>query len=288
MVVAMRLTRTKHFCRSFSKLKKTPLAVKPAKPPQSYARSYNIAVSNNNAPNAMNVWRFSPKSAETPTKAVLYLHGGAYVVPFAGIHWQFMAKLVTASNRAVIAPDYPLAPAATVKDVFAQMLPLYREMVEEFGAANIAIIGDSAGGGMALGLAQVFQEEGLPQPAQLILLSPWLDVSMSNEGLPALDKRDPILDIQGLQAAGEMYAGELSVKDPRVSPMFGDCSNLAPMTLFIGTRDIFLADCRDFHAKLTAQGIPLAYHEGTEMLHDWMLMPMPEAEKVLREITSIL
>jgi hypothetical protein len=116
----------------------------------------------------------------------------------------------------------------------------------------------------------------------------YLDVSMSNPALPELDKRDPILDIQGLKTAGEMYAGDLSVRDPRVSSMFGDCSNLAPVSLFIGTRDIFLADCRDFRTKLTAEGIRLDYHEAPEMLHDWMIMPTPEAEEVLSEIQSIL
>ncbi|TAE31392.1 MAG: alpha/beta hydrolase [Candidatus Kapaibacterium sp.] len=288
MVVMMRLGRVKNFCHSFSKLQEKPLPIKPAKPPQSYARRYDVSMRRKNAPNAMNVWTFSSKNGKTPIKAVLYLHGGAYVATFSGIHWQFIAKLVTATNRAVVAPDYPLAPSATVKDVFEQMLPLYREMVESFGAENIAIIGDSAGGGMALALAQVFREEGLPQPAQLVLLSPWLDVSMSNDGLLALDKRDPILDIEGLKAAGEMYAGNLSVRNPRVSPMFGDCQKLAPMTFFIGTRDMFLADCREFYAQCMAQKIPLAYHEAAEMLHDWMLMPIPEAETVLREITSIL
>jgi acetyl esterase/lipase len=168
------------------------------------------------------------------------------------------------------------------------ILPLYAETIEKFGAGNVVVMGDSAGGGMALALAQVLRAEGLPQPERLILLSPWLDVSMSNPALPELDKRDPILDIQGLKTAGEMYAGDLSVRDPRVSPMFGDCSHLAPMSLFIGTRDIFLADCRDFRTKLTAEGIRLDYHEAPEMLHDWMIMPTPEAEEVLSEIQSIL
>jgi acetyl esterase/lipase len=236
----------------------------------------------------MNVWKLASKHSVKPEKAVLYLHGGAYVAQFISSHWRFISKLITATNHTVIAPDYPLAPAATVRDVFAQMLPLYRETVEEFGAENIVIMGDSAGGGMALALAQVFREEGLPQPERLILLSPWLDVSMSNPALPELDKRDPILDIQGLKAAGEMYAGDLSVKDPRVSPIFGDCTNLAPMSLFIGTRDMLWADCREFCAKLTTQGIPIEYHEAPEMLHDWMIMPTPEAEEVLSEIKRLL
>lgn len=285
MIVAMRLGRVKHFCHSLSRLKERPLSMKPGAPHKSYYRRFDIS---SKQAQGRNVWTLSPKSTQTPTKAILYLHGGAYVAQFLGAHWRFIAKLITATNRTVIAPDYPLAPQFTVRDVFTQMLPLYREMVEGFSAENIAIIGDSAGGGMALALAQVFRAEGLPQPERLILLSPWLDVSMSNPVLPELDKRDPILDIHGLKAAGEMYAGDLSVKDPRVSPIFGDCTNLAPMSLFIGTRDLFLADCRAFYRQLAVQKIPIEYHEVAEMLHDWMIMPTPEAEEVLSEIQSIL
>lgn len=243
-------------------------------------------------PHSMNVWALSPrtsnKTAEKTPKAVLYLHGGAYVGQFLGAHWHFISKILTTTNRTVIAPDYPLAPKASVRDVFAQMLPLYRELCEEYGAKNLAVMGDSAGAGMALALSQMLREEGLPQPERLILLSPWLDVSMSNPELPILDKRDPILDIEGLKAAGEMYAGDLSTRDPRVSPMFGDCSNLAPMSLFIGTRDMFLADCRQFQAKLRAENIVLDYHEAPEMLHDWMIMPTPEAQEVVAEIARLL
>ncbi|MCU0426997.1 MAG: alpha/beta hydrolase [Candidatus Kapabacteria bacterium] len=288
MVLAMRISRVKYFCRSLAKLKERPIAIKPAKPPQSIVRRYNVSMKRNNAPNGMNVWTLSPKTAAMPRKAVLFLHGGAYVAQFLGAHWLFISKIITATDRAVIAPDYPLAPKATVKDVFAQMLPLYREMIEEYGAENVAVMGDSAGGGMALALAQMAREEGLPQPERLILLSPWLDVSMSNPELPMLDKRDPILDIQGLKAAGEMYAGDLSTRDWRVSPMFGDCRNLAPMSLFIGSRDMFVADCREFHAKLRTANIPLDYHEAAEMLHDWMIMPTPEAGEVVAKIARAL
>lgn len=294
MAHIMSIIGMKRRTNAISTLREHPIAIMPAKPPRSYYRKHDISV---RQINGRNVWMLSPKnSASSDTtldtrsspKAVLYLHGGAYVYSFIGSHWQFISKIVTATNRTVIAPDYPLAPASTVQDIFAMMLPLYREFIEQFGAGNLAVMGDSAGGGMTLSLAQIIRDEGLPQPEQLILLSPWLDASMSNDALSALDKRDPILGIQGLRDAGLMYAGDLSTKDTRVSPMFGDCSNLAPISLFIGTRDMFLADCREFYAKLTAQGIRVAYHEAAEMLHDWMLMPMPEAEEVVKEIQKLL
>ena len=286
MAFFMSAAGVKRQANSFTTLKERPIKAQTAQPSARYYRKHDIAA---RLESGRKVWTISPKNAPSANrKAFLFLHGGAYVYTFINPHWQFISNVVTATGRVGVAPDYPLAPEATAREVFAMLLPLYRALMEEYGAGNVAVMGDSAGGGMALALAQMARDAGLPQPERLILLSPWLDASMSNPELPALDKRDPILDIEGLKAAGEMYAGDLSTKDPRVSPMFGDCRNLAPISLFIGTRDMFLADCRKFHAKFAAEAIPLDYHEAAEMLHDWMIMPMPEAREVIDTIARLL
>jgi epsilon-lactone hydrolase len=91
-----------------------------------------------------------------------------------------------------------------------------------------------------------------------------------------------------LQQAARMYAGELSLNDPLVSPLYGTLEDLAPITLFIGTFDVLQPDCQVLKAKAESLGVRLAYHEVERMVHVWMLLPMPEANRVMDEIVKVL
>jgi acetyl esterase/lipase len=166
------------------------------------------------------VWTIAPK--EKPSgKHVIYLHGGAYVNSFAPQHWDLMSKLVQAANCTVTAPNYPHAPEYYVGDVFALMLPLYNELAAAAGSSNITIMGDSSGGGIALALAQRLRGEGIAQPGRLILLSPWLDATLSNPEIAEFDKIDPFLGVDGLKYGGAVYARDVDPKSYLVSPVYG-------------------------------------------------------------------
>ncbi|MDD3716757.1 MAG: alpha/beta hydrolase [Candidatus Marinimicrobia bacterium] len=234
-----------------------------------------------------NVWSLSAKESLC-CQRILYLHGGAYVVNFTLPHWLYMAALAEHLHAVVIAPDYPLAPEQHANDVFAMMLPLYEKIIRECGKENLTIMGDSAGGGMSLALAQQLRDRALPQPAHIMLLSPWLDITMSNPKITQVDKDDPILNIKGLIESGKQYAGEIDRRDPRVSPIYGSLKGLAPITLFIGTADILLPDCRKLKVKAQFEEHPIAYYEYEGMLHDGMLYPIPEARDIRDKIVDIL
>ncbi|MFA5435368.1 MAG: alpha/beta hydrolase [Candidatus Neomarinimicrobiota bacterium] len=234
-----------------------------------------------------NVWSLTAK--ESPScQRILYLHGGAYVVNFTIPHWLYMASLAEHLHAEIIAPDYPLAPEYHANDVFAMMLPFYAELMEKCGKENLSIMGDSAGGGLALALAQQIRDRALSQPAHIMLLSPWLDITMSNPKITQIDKDDPILNIQGLIESGKQYAGEMDRRDPRVSPLYGSLKGLASITLFIGTADILLPDCRKLKVKAQFEEHPIAYYEYEGMLHDGMLYPIPEARDIRDKIVNIL
>lgn len=234
-----------------------------------------------------NVWSLSAKESLC-CQRILYLHGGAYVVNFTMPHWLYMATLAEHLHAMIIAPDYPLAPEYHASDVFAMMLPLYEKIIRDCGKENLSIMGDSAGGGMALALAQQIRDRALPQPEHIMLLSPWLDVTMSNPKITQVNKDDPILNIQGLIESGKQYAGELEWRDPRISPIYGSLKALAPITLFIGTADILLPDCRKLKVKAQFEKHPIAYYEYEGMLHDGMLYPIPEARDIREKIVDIL
>ena len=231
------------------------------------------------------VWTIAP-AEDAGDKVVLYLHGGGYVNGFSRFHWRFIANLVTELRCTVVAPDYPLAPEHQVADVFAMMLPLYEELLGTAGASNLVVMGDSAGGGLGLALAMRARDEKLAQPSELVLLSPWLDVTMTNPEIEKVDRFDPFLDVVGLKYLGKIYAGETAATDYLVSPLYGNLENLAPITLFIGTHDMFVADCRKLKAEAEARGIAIDYHEYEDMVHVWMLIPSPEEKKAAKAIVD--
>jgi acetyl esterase/lipase len=153
-----------------------PLDAKHAKPPWRMKRRHVIT---EHVSGGSTVYTIAPKEAAS-TQHVYFLHGGAYYNGFIPDHWVFIDDIVTKSKCTITAPDYPLAPDGNVDDIFAMVFPLYQKLLVDHGAANLTVIGDSSGGGMALALAQKARDAGVPQPKELVLLSPWLDVTMTN------------------------------------------------------------------------------------------------------------
>ncbi|MDZ7797428.1 MAG: alpha/beta hydrolase [Candidatus Marinimicrobia bacterium] len=256
----------------------------PVYPPAYIYNKYDIHF---NTFRGRKVWRIRSKNASCEQK-ILYFHGGAYVVNFTMPHWLYMGTLAERLNAMVIAADYPLAPEHHVNDVFDMIVPLYQKVLKDSAASDLTLMGDSAGGGMALALAQVLREEKIEQPAQIMLLSPWLDVTMSNPQISQVDKKDPLLNVKGLIDSGKQYAGDLETRDPRVSPLYGSMAGLAPLTVFIGTHDVLLPDCRRLRLKAEKAGTPVSYYEYEGMLHDAMLYPIPEAKDIRDKIVKIL
>jgi epsilon-lactone hydrolase len=234
------------------------------------------------------VYTVAPRDSAATSGHVLYLHGGAYINSFSKQHWSFIGQLVERLGCTVTAPDYGLAPRHTVDDAFTLLLALYRELVDASGASRLTVMGDSAGGGLGLALAQELRLHGLPQPGHLVLLSPWLDVALENPGIAAVDALDPFLGVPRLREAGRTWAGQRDVRDPRVSPLYGPLEGLAPITLYMGTHDIFVADARTFREQVRTVGGALDYVEVEGMLHVWMLLGLPESKSVLQHLVAKL
>lgn len=115
--------------------------------------------------------------AENDTKpVVLYLHGGAYVHNFTSQHWKAMAEWAKTTGCGIVAPNYPLLPLHTAAEAHPLMLWLYRDLLKGIPASRVLIMGDSAGGGFTLALAQQIRHDSLDLPRRLVLISPWVDV----------------------------------------------------------------------------------------------------------------
>ncbi len=226
-----------------------------------------------------------PKATESKTK-VLYFHGGAYIFGIKNFHVNFAKQLIQSTGATVIMPDYPLAPDHCAADVYAMAETLYQKLCDDKETDQIFLMGDSSGGGIALGLAQHLREIGIRQPDKIILLSPWLDVTMSNPEILVVDRDDPILGIDGLIMAGSAYARDWDRKDPRVSPIYGDMHGLADIQLFISTHDLLYPDAKKFRDIMQQQSIPMEYHEYPGLFHDWMLFHIPESRDVYNHISK--
>lgn len=155
-----------------------------------------------------NIFIVTPKNKEKSDIRILYFHGGSYVAEATKEHWEFIEQIVNDTGSMVILPDYPLAPKYTYKDVFEMIVPLYKEIIEKVDINNLILMGDSAGGGLGLALEERIGEENLPMPAKTILISPWLDVRLTNPEIDEVQKNDKELNKETLKLAGIAYAGK--------------------------------------------------------------------------------
>ena len=171
------------------------------------------------------VFSIAPKQNKT-NKQVLLLQSGAYVFSFVDSHWNLINVLITEFGCTVIAPDYPLAPTHTYLDAFKFIDPVYNKLISENDPNDIIVIGDSAGGGFALGLAQKLKQENTPQPSHLILISPWLDINFTNPEIAELENNDPTLSTEAMTMAAKSYTRGGDINSYMVAPMYGPLEGL--------------------------------------------------------------
>ena len=229
-----------------------------------------------------------PAPGNTSGATLLFLHGGAYVHELFWPHWLFLARLVRRLRLRILVPIYPLAPEHDHRVIRDYLLRLWRELVAAEDPTNLFVGGDSAGGGLSLALAQQVRINGLSLPRGLVLISPWLDASLADPDIPALDAVDPILGREGLLEAARLYAAGAPLEDPWLSPLHGPLAGLPPIRLFAGTRDLLLPDSQHLARRAADAGGDLLYHEAPGMIHDWMLLPLPESQKPLAILADFL
>lgn len=165
------------------------------------------------------------------------------------------------------------------------MIQLYKQLLEQFPAKRIMIMGDSAGGGFSLALAQELKADSIDLPSRIILISPWVDVVGGDD---ALQKYDTFLNNEVLRHIGADWAGDMNVHDPIVSPFYGDMQGLPPTDLFTGTWEVFYTDIVKTYEKMKAAGVDVRLHVKEKMGHVYPLWPCPEGKASRKEIAEII
>lgn len=226
--------------------------------------------------NGLEVFTFGDENADN---TIVYIHGGAYVNEINYQHLLYCWKLSRKLDAFVILPVYPLAPLHKVTETFELILELYKTLTSK---NNLALMGDSAGGGFVLSFCQHLKSIDLPQPDKIITFSPWVDISMANH--PYDNKNDPILGEIGLREIGQSWAGDLDTKDYHVSPLYGDNDGLPRTLIFAGTNEIFYKDIEKYVDNLKKDGVDVKFLTGEGLFHIYPLFPSPEARNAFKEI----
>ncbi|MCK1733339.1 alpha/beta hydrolase fold domain-containing protein [Bradyrhizobium sp. 138] len=225
------------------------------------------------------VYYTAPSSGHEGCNYIMFLHGGGFINEIVPAHWRFIGEMTRKARVSCVVPIYPLAPRATAGDVVPKTAELLRMLLEDAGSAKVTVVGNSAGAGLALAACQWLRDRGHRQPARLVLISPAADASVSRPEQVEIATRDPIQDIPGIVEAGRLYAGELDIGHPFVSPLNGAFRFLAPMTIFAGTRDLLYPDSVDLAERARAVGVPVELHLLRDQPHNYALMPTPEGRR---------
>lgn len=222
------------------------------------------------------VWTLRSRSPRRPARRIVYLHGGAYIGQISGSQYRWCADVVRRTGATAIVPIYPLAPRGTAITIVPAMADLVNAGVAAHGADAVAVAGDSAGGGLALATVQELVSRGVPTPARLVLISPWLDVTISDPASALID--DPLLGAVGLRACGRLWAGGLDPADPRVSPLFGSLAGLPHTDVYAGSLDVLCPDTVRLQQRARAQGADTTVVMREGLIHTWpMFLFLPEA-----------
>lgn len=184
---------------------------------------------------------------------VLYFHGGGYVIGSAGTHRGLTGHLAKASDCTVVVPDYRLAPEHPYPAALNDAIAVYQALLDDGHApGNIALAGDSAGGGLAVAVAMKLRDDGKPLPGSLTVFSPWTDLTQSALASPDIE---PVLQKNWVEQNARLYCGQHSRTMPYISPVYGDLSELPPLLIQVGSQEILLNDSIRLSDRARAQDV---------------------------------
>lgn len=209
--------------------------------------------------------------AAVSDQAILFIHGGAYVQGTAEAYRGFASQIVSRTGIPALVIDYPLAPEAHLPAAPNAALAAYDYLVEQ-GFSRIAIVGDSAGGGLSLvTMAQLAKQSEVPAPIAGVVFSPWTDLAFTGRSMTDPAVTDALIGYDYLQDSANKYVGAFAPTDPLASPLHGDLAGLPPLLIQVGTDERLLDDSRQFAAKAANAGVPVELEVWEGMHHVFQL-----------------
>ncbi|GAA3911339.1 alpha/beta hydrolase [Litoribacillus peritrichatus] len=222
---------------------------------------------------------------------ILYLHGGAYNIGSPKSHRNVTAHLARATGSMVLAIDYRLAPEHPCPAGLSDVIKVYRWLLaHDHNPKNLAIAGDSAGGGLTVASVLEMKEENLPLPAVLGVISPWVDLTMSGESVRSNAAIDPMIRKDWLEAMINNYATDLAPSSPLCSPINGDLTGLPPLLIQVGSDEILLDDAIRLAQRAESYGVSVELDIWESMWHVWHFQAglIPEADQAIQDLANHL
>jgi epsilon-lactone hydrolase len=216
-------------------------------------------------------WTGTPNA--DPSRAILYVHGGGYVIGSIDSHRHAAAEMGRAAATKVLSLDYRLAPEHPFPAPVEDTVAAYRYLLAQgFAPSHIAIAGDSAGGGLVVAAMLAIRDAGLPQPACGWCISPWIDMEATAASVTTKAAEDPSVQKAGLEFMAKTYLGGADPKNPLASPLHANLTGLAPLLIQVGAAETLLDDATRLAALAGAAHVAVTLEIWPEMIHVWHVM----------------
>ncbi len=205
-------------------------------------------------------------------RAVLYLHGGGYVIGSCDTHRNLAYNLSAASGARVLLLDYRLAPESPFPAAVEDAVAAYCWLLDEgFAPGRLSIAGDSAGGGLTVAALVALRYRGQPMPAAGLCLSPWVDMEGVGASMTAKEDEDPTLNHEALLWFSERYLAGADARAPLAAPIYADLKGLPPLLVQVGTAEVLLDDSLRLAERARAAGVDVSLDVAHDMMHVWHL-----------------
>ena len=223
--------------------------------------------------------------------ALLYLHGGGYVIGSPRSHRHLAAALARAASVATLLPDYRLAPEHPFPAAIEDAVAAYRWLLERGALPERTVIaGDSAGGGLTVATLLALRDRGLPRPAAGVCISPWVDLTCSAPSYASKAASDPIVTGEGVGMMAQAYLGATDPKTALASPLFADLRGLPPLLVHGGSAEILLDDATRLAENALDAGVDVELEVWDDMIHVWHAFAdlLPEGVQAIEGIAGFL
>ncbi|MGD8824313.1 MAG: alpha/beta hydrolase [Myxococcales bacterium] len=226
-----------------------------------------------------------------PERTILYLHGGGYCVGSWSTHLGPATHLAVAARATVVAPNYRLAPEHPHPAALKDALKVYRWILDRgVPPTRVTLAGDSAGGGLALALAIGIRDSKLPNPASLVLLSPWTDLTGASDSMRRNVRIDPMLRPRWPRQCATHYLGGRDPKTPACSPLFADHRGLPPTLIQVGSDELIVDDSTRLAERCRSAGVDVTLHQYDGLWHDFQSHAgmLDAADQAMGEIAEFI
>jgi phosphinothricin tripeptide acetyl hydrolase len=216
--------------------------------------------------------------------AVLYLHGGGYVIGSPRSHRHLAAAIARTAGVPGLSLDYRLAPEHPFPAALEDAVAAYEWLLARgIGPERIVVAGDSAGGGLTVATLLALRDRGLPRPAGGVAISPWVDLTCSGRSYVSKAGVDPIVLRESVTMMAQAYAGTGDFKAPLVSPLFADLKGVPPLLVLVGSDEVLLDDSLGLGERARAAGVDVRVEEWPAMVHvwPWFLGMLDEADRAV-------